>query len=73
MKGYVEEYCDREYNDKLGNMMFEKIDLKDGPTVLFVGHVDECGFIITGVNPQGYMSFGQLGGWFDQVLPGSAS
>jgi endoglucanase len=70
MKGYVEEHCDRVYNDKFGNMMFEKIGQKDGTTVLVAGHVDECGFIVTGVNAQGYMSFSQLGGWFDQVLLG---
>lgn len=70
MKEYVEGYCDRVYNDRLGNMMFEKIGQKDGPTVLVAGHVDECGFIITGVNSQGFLSFSQLGGWFDQVLLG---
>lgn len=70
MKAYVGQYCDRVYNDKLGNMMFEKIGQMDGPTVLVAGHVDECGFIITGVNAQGYISFSQLGGWFDQVLLG---
>ena len=70
MKEYAEQYCDRVYTDKLGNMMFEKVDREDGPTVLVAGHVDECGFIITGVNPQGYLTFSQLGGWFDQVLLG---
>ncbi len=70
MREYAEPYCDRVYTDKLGNMMFEKVGLEDGPTVLVAGHVDECGFIITGVNPQGYLSFSQLGGWFDQVLLG---
>ncbi|MCX6651030.1 MAG: M42 family metallopeptidase [Methanomassiliicoccales archaeon] len=70
VKRYVEGYCDKVYNDNMGNMMFEKVGAKDGPIVLVAGHIDECGFIITGVNPQGYLSFSQLGGWFDQVLLG---
>ncbi len=70
MKDYAGNYCDRVFTDKLGNTMFEKVGQKDGPTVLLAGHVDECGFIITGVNPQGYLAFSQLGGWFDQVLLG---
>lgn len=70
MKAYAARYCDRVFNDGLGNTMFEKVGEKDGPTVLLAGHVDECGFIITGINPQGYLSFSQLGGWFDQVLLG---
>ena len=70
MREYAEPYCDRVYTDRLGNMMFEKVGQDDGPVVLIAGHVDECGFIITGINPQGYLSFSQLGGWFDQVLLG---
>ncbi|MBP7086867.1 MAG: M42 family metallopeptidase [Methanomassiliicoccales archaeon] len=70
MKDYAEGYCDRVFTDKLGNTMFEKVGQKDGPIVLLAGHIDECGFIITGVNPQGYLAFSQLGGWFDQVLLG---
>jgi endoglucanase len=70
VKRYVEGYCDKVYNDNMGNMMFEKVGRKDGPTVLIAGHIDECGFIITGINPQGYLSFSQLGGWFNQVLLG---
>ena len=70
MREYVEGYCDQVYNDKMGNMMFEKVGKEDGPTVLLAGHADEVGLIITGINPQGFMSFNQLGGWFDQVLLG---
>ncbi|MDD1772746.1 MAG: M42 family metallopeptidase [Methanomassiliicoccales archaeon] len=70
IRDYASSYADKVYYDKLGNMMFEKVGKEDGPTVLLAGHVDECGFIITGINPLGYLSFNQLGGWFDQVLLG---
>jgi len=70
IKDYAEPYCDRAFTDKLGNMMFEKVGQEDGPTVLMAGHVDECGFMITGISSQGYLTFSQLGAWFDQVLLG---
>ena len=59
----------RVYNDNIGNLMFEK-NGEDGPTVLFAAHMDECGFIVTGIESHGYLTFNQLGGWFDQVLLG---
>ncbi len=70
MKDFAKDHCDRVYTDKLGNTMFEKVGKENGPTVLLAGHADECGFIITGITPQGFLAFSQLGGWFDQVLLG---
>lgn len=35
---------------------------------MLAGHMDEIGFIITGINKQGYLTFNQLGGWWDQTL-----
>jgi endoglucanase len=32
--------------------------------------VDEVGFVVSGVNPLGFLTFNPLGGWFDQVLLG---
>jgi endoglucanase len=68
-KDYAGEFADRVYNDNIGNLMFEKGG-EDGPTILFAGHMDECGFIVTGIESHGYLTFNQLGGWFDQVLLG---
>jgi len=70
VRDYASPFSDKVYNDKLGNLMFERAGKEGGPTVLLAAHVDECGFIITGINPLGYLSFNQLGGWFDQVLLG---
>ncbi len=68
-KDYASGYADRVYNDNIGNLMFEK-NGSEGPTVLFAAHMDECGFIVTGIGSHGYLTFNQLGGWFDQVLLG---
>lgn len=70
MKKYVAKYADSVYGDKMGNLFYDKVGQKDGPVILIPGHIDEIGFIITGVNAMGYLSFHQLGGWFDQVLLG---
>ena len=32
--------------------------------------MDEVGFIISGVNALGFLTFNTIGGWFDQVLLG---
>jgi putative aminopeptidase FrvX len=68
-RDYASAFADRVYNDNIGNLMFEK-NGEDGPTVLFAAHIDECGFIVTGIESHGYLTFNQLGGWFDQVLLG---
>ncbi|MFW9787963.1 MAG: M42 family metallopeptidase, partial [Candidatus Thorarchaeota archaeon] len=39
-----------------------------GPKVMIAGHVDEIGFIITNIKKDGYLTFHQLGGWWDQTL-----
>ncbi|MFP4197955.1 MAG: M42 family metallopeptidase [Methanomassiliicoccales archaeon] len=68
IKGKVEGWADRVYTDRIGSLVFEKGE--KGPKVLIPGHVDEIGFIITGVNEKGFLTFHPLGGWFDQVLLG---
>jgi putative aminopeptidase FrvX len=70
VKNYVAPFVDRHYSDKMGNFMFERTGMERGPRVLLAGHIDEVGFIITGINNLGYLAFRQLGGWFDQVLLG---
>jgi endoglucanase len=40
------------------------------PTVVLMGHIDEIGFLITHIDPEGYLWFGPLGGWDDQVVVG---
>jgi endoglucanase len=70
VKEYVSPFADAVYHDKMGNLFFENVGKKDGPTVLLPGHVDEIGFVITSINSLGFLTFSQLGGWFDQALLG---
>lgn len=41
----------------------------DRPHILLAGHIDEVGFIVSGVDEKtGFLTFNALGGWWDQVL-----
>ena len=68
MKEYVEGWSDSVAQDKLGSLLFEARGSADRPVILLPGHVDEVGFLVTGVNDKGHLTFTQLGGWFVQVL-----
>ncbi len=66
-----EKYADEVSFDKLGSVVFKKRGKSDSPKVLLAGHMDEVGFVITGIEKEsGYLTFAPLGGWFDQVLLG---
>jgi putative aminopeptidase FrvX len=66
-----EKYADEVSYDRLGSVVFKKRGKSDSPRVLLAGHMDEVGFVITGIEKDsGYLTFAPLGGWFDQVLLG---
>jgi putative aminopeptidase FrvX len=69
-KEYIRKYSDEIVHDKLGSLLFKKIGTSKSPIVLLPGHVDEVGFIVSGINDKGYLTFNTVGGWFDQVLLG---
>jgi endoglucanase len=66
VKDYMKNYSDEIISDKLGSIAFRIGG--SGPKVLLAGHTDEVGFIISSVSDEGYLTFNQLGGWWDQVL-----
>ncbi|RLI25505.1 peptidase M28 [Candidatus Bathyarchaeota archaeon] len=68
VKRYMEEYTDEILTDKLGSVIFVKKGASDRPRVLLPGHIDEVGFVVSGIDDLGYVTFNPLGGWFDQVL-----
>jgi endoglucanase len=69
-KKHMEPYADEVITDKLGSVGFVAKGSSDRPRVLITGHTDEVGFIISSVTDEGFLTFNQLGGWFDQVLLG---
>lgn len=65
------KYSDEVSFDKLGSVVFKKRGKSDSPRILLAGHMDEVGFVVSGIEREsGYLTFSPLGGWFDQVLLG---
>jgi len=69
VKRHMQGIADSCRINKLGSVIFEKRGTAEKPLVLLPGHVDEVGFCVTSVHKHtGFLTFGPLGGWFDQVL-----
>lgn len=56
--------------DKLGSIHFAKKGNSDRPKILLAGHIDEVGFIVSGITKEGCLKINPLGGWWSQVLLG---
>lgn len=68
----AEGFCDDVTHDVVGNSFawVRAAEPEGAPTVVLMGHIDEIGFLITHIDPEGYLWFGPLGGWDDQVVVG---
>jgi len=70
-KEYMKPYADEVIADKLGSVVFVAKGSSERPHLLLAGHVDEVGFVVSGVDEKsGFITFNNLGGWWDQVLLG---
>jgi endoglucanase len=66
-------FADDVTHDVVGNSFARvkpETDSKDAPKVLLAGHIDEIGFVVTHIDPEGFLWFAPLGGWDDQVVVG---
>ncbi len=69
VRSYVAPFSDEIITDKLGSVIFKKKGKSERPRVLIAGHIDEVGFVVSGIDKDtGFLTFNPLGGWFDQVL-----
>ncbi|MEM1586541.1 MAG: M42 family metallopeptidase [Candidatus Bathyarchaeia archaeon] len=69
VKEYMKPYSDDILADKLGSVVFVLKGEYERPHVLLAGHMDEVGFVISGIDENtGFLTFNPLGGWWDQVL-----
>lgn len=55
--------------DRMGGIVCRKDGRAAGPKVMLDCHLDEVGFIIQHVTPQGFLKFLPLGGWWGHLLP----
>ena len=69
----AEQFADDVWHDVAGNS-FARIRGTDpsaeAPTVLIAGHIDEIGFVITHIDPEGFLWFAPIGGWDEAVVVG---
>lgn len=68
MKEQLTPYADEIVQDGLGSVFGVKKGMKDGPTIMVAGHMDEVGFMVTQITENGMLRFQPLGGWWSQVL-----
>ena len=66
-------FADAVWHDVLGNSFARVNGVEagpDDPPLIFVGHIDEIGFIIRYIDPEGYLWFAPIGGWDTEVIVG---
>jgi endoglucanase len=69
VKQYGQPFADEIKDDRLGSLHFSAPG-SVGPVVILPGHVDEVGFVGSGINPLGFLAFNAIGGRFEQVFLG---
>ncbi|MBP3965671.1 M42 family metallopeptidase [Paenibacillus lignilyticus] len=69
VRGELTKYTDEIVQDRLGSIFGVMRGDESGPVIMAAGHLDEVGFMITGITENGMLKFQTLGGWFSQVLP----
>jgi endoglucanase len=62
-------FADSVQTDVAGNS-FATLDGGAGPRLMFAGHIDEIGVMVTHIDDEGYLSFDTIGGWDHQVFVG---
>ncbi len=66
---YVEKTVDAYRRDTMGNR-FATVNPDGDPSILFAGHIDELGLIVTYINEQGFLYFDTLGGHDKTMISG---
>jgi putative aminopeptidase FrvX len=63
-------FADEVGSDHVGSSFARVGGTEDGPKLAVVGHIDEIGLHISHIDEQGFLRFGQIGGWDPVVLIG---
>jgi endoglucanase len=66
---WVEPIADSYRKDIMGNR-FATLNLEGDPSVLFAGHIDELGLLITYIDDKGFLYFETLGGHDLSIISG---
>lgn len=65
-----EKYCDSVRIDALGSVIaYRSCGKEDAPKVMVEAHMDEIGLITTSITDEGYITFANVGGVDERILP----
>jgi len=53
--------------DRLGSLIAKKQGTSERPRIMIAGHIDEIGFMVKEITPEGFIKFLPLGGWWGHV------
>lgn len=62
-------FADRAWADQHGNS-YALVHKGGSPKIMFAGHTDEIGLMITHIDDNGFLYFAAIGGWDPQILQG---
>src|SRR5580704_936873 len=68
VKSRLEPLADTVDVDRYGNVIATKAGRHLQPVLMLSAHMDEIGFIIKGIEPNGFLRFDRLGGVGDGLL-----
>jgi putative aminopeptidase FrvX len=63
-------FSDEVRGDAVGSSMARVRGTAGGPTLAIIGHIDEIGVHVSHIDDEGYLRFGEVGGWDPIVLVG---
>ncbi len=69
MKKWMHPYADEISYDNLGSIIGLQKGEEDGVNVMLAGHMDEVGFMVCEIDPQGNIRMLPVGSWWGHVLP----
>src|SRR5215471_8229800 len=64
----VEPLVDAVEVDRYGNVTATRRGCQDRPRLMISAHMDEIGFIVKGIEPNGFLRFDRIGGAGDALL-----
>jgi endoglucanase len=65
----AETFAEAVWGDAHGNS-FAMLNEGGRPRVMFAGHIDEIGLLVTHIDENGFLYVQPIGGWDPQILPG---
>src|SRR6056297_617924 len=70
--GYLRPHADSIKTDIHGNLIATKQAAEEAPRLMFAGHCDQIGMLVSHIDEQGFVYAQTIGGWDPQQLIGQA-